>query len=75
MLLVSFAPPLAIFAAQTDRYRWEAPEKLAVREELGSHFDGSPGCFVLYDREADAWTVCGLERASVRVSPNSTYKI
>ncbi len=75
MLLVSFAPPLAIFAADTDRYRWEAPENLAVREELGSHFDGSPGCFVLYDREADAWTVCGLERASVRVSPNSTYKI
>lgn len=74
-LLVGLAPVLSTCAAGTDRYQWQtAPENITITD-LSSYFGEYEGCFVLYDLENDTWRVHDLERALVRTSPNSTYKI
>src|SRR5699024_6817813 len=42
---------------------------------LSTYFQGYEGCFVLYDMEADDWTIYNESLARSRVSPDSTYKI
>lgn len=44
-------------------------------EDLSSYFEGYDGCFVLFDMRADSWQIYNEPRASLRVSPDSTYKI
>jgi bla regulator protein BlaR1 len=44
-------------------------------EDLNSYFDGYQGCFVLYNTEADQYTIYNKDRCMMRYSPDSTYKI
>lgn len=44
-------------------------------EDLSDFFADYEGCFVLYDSNADTWTIYDETLATKRFSPNSTYKI
>lgn len=74
-LLMGFAPILSTYAADSNRYQWSTSFENISYTDLSSYFDGYEGSFVLYDLESNAWTIYDIERATMRVSPNSTYKI
>ena len=42
---------------------------------ISTYFGEYEGSFVLYDLENDAWSIHDMEHATLRVAPNSTYKI
>ena len=42
---------------------------------ISTYFGKYEGSFVLYDLENDAWSIHDMEHATLRVAPNSTYKI
>lgn len=46
-----------------------------VSADLSAFFEGYDGCFVFYDAKREAWTIYNETLASLRVSPDSTYKI
>lgn len=75
VLLLGAAPILSVDAATGSDYQWETSHKNISLIDLSSHFVGYEGSFVLYDMAQDAWSIYNREHASLRVSPNSTYKI
>ena len=44
-------------------------------EDLNDYFVGYDGSFVLYDMKADEYRIYNKDKSTLRVSPNSTYKI
>ena len=73
-LILSQIPAISALAFYDDgKYRFGADN--VVYEDLSSFFDGFEGCFVLYDPEADLYTIHNKEKSVTRVSPASTYKI
>lgn len=46
-----------------------------VYEDLSSYFEGFEGSFVLYDLEADLFSIYNRDKSVIRVSPASTCKI
>ncbi|WP_026700746.1 BlaR1 family beta-lactam sensor/signal transducer [Salibacterium aidingense] len=46
-----------------------------VYEDLSTYFEGVDGSFVLYDLQADQYSIYNKNKSTLRVSPNSTYKI
>lgn len=43
--------------------------------DFSAYFGGYEGCFVLYDSGKDTWSIHDRENSTLRVAPNSTYKI
>ncbi len=43
--------------------------------DLSAYFSGYRGSFVLYDLKNDTWKIHDLDQATLRTSPDSTYKI
>lgn len=74
-LFLGSAPLLPANAAGHDRCLWDASQKEVSAIDLSSYFQEYEGSFVLYDLGQDAWKVYEMERAALRVSPDSTYKI
>lgn len=75
VLLLGFVPFLSANAAGHGYYRWDTSNKNISSIDLSSYFEEYDGSFVLYDMKADAWSIYNMERAALRVSPDSTYKI
>ncbi len=75
VLLISMAPLLSANAAKDDYYGWDTPHKNINIIDLSSCFQGYEGSFVLYDLAQDTWNIYDMDRAALRVSPDSTYKI
>ncbi len=75
VLLISMAPLLSANAAKDDYYGWDTPHKNINIIDLSSCFQGYEGSFVLYDMAQDTWNIYDIDRAALRVSPDSTYKI
>ena len=75
VLLISMAPLLSANAAKDDYYGWDTPHKNINIIDLSSCFQGYEGSFVLYDMAQDTWNIYDMDRAALRVSPDSTYKI
>lgn len=46
-----------------------------IYEDLSSYFDGFEGSFVLYDLDADLYSIYNRDKSVTRVSPASTCKI
>ena len=42
---------------------------------LSNYFEKYNGCFVLYDSKNNYWKIYNMDNASLRISPDSTYKI
>ncbi len=73
--LFGLAPMLSTYAADQDRYQWNIPSDKVSTIDLSAWFHGYEGSFVLYDLNGDTWNVYDMEQATLRTSPNSTYKI
>lgn len=73
-LLLGAAPFLPTCAPDTGSYRWK-PSGTVSCTDLSPCFGAYEGSFVLYDLKRDAWQIQNPESASLRTSPDSTYKI
>ena len=74
-LTVSLVPTLSMHAADKNRYSWNSSSENVSYSDFSSYFDGYEGSFVLYDLENDSWNIYDLKHATLRVAPDSTYKI
>ncbi|MGL5434978.1 MAG: BlaR1 family beta-lactam sensor/signal transducer [Lachnospiraceae bacterium] len=75
VLLLGLAPFISTYAADNNRYQWESSSDNISYIDLSTYFGEYEGSFVLYNLEDDAWSIHDMENATVRVAPNSTYKI
>ncbi len=75
VLLIGFAPFISTYAADGSHYQWDYSAKNLSYVDLSTHFGEYEGSFVLYDMGNDGWTIYDMEHATLRVAPNSTYKI
>lgn len=75
VLLMGFAPALSTYAKDDDHYQWKTSSENIYTLDLSSYFSDYAGSFVLYDLANDCWSIYNLKRATLRVSPDSTYKI
>ena len=75
VILSGLAPLLSTYAAEQSRYQWNIPSDKVSTIDLSAWFSGYEGSFVLYDLNGDTWNVYDMEQATLRTSPNSTYKI
>ena len=75
VLLMGFAPFISTYAADGSHYQWDSSSENISYVDLSTYFGEYEGSFVLYDLENDAWSIHDMEHATLRVAPNSTYKI
>lgn len=75
VLLLGLAPFVSTYAADENHYHWNVSSKNCSEIDLTNYFGKYEGSFVLYDLQKDAWKIHDIERATLRVAPNSTYKI
>ena len=75
VLLIGLAPFISTYAADGSRYLWNSSSENIFTVDLSVYFGEYEGSFVLYDLGNDAWSIHDMEHASLRVAPNSTYKI
>ena len=75
VLLLGFAPFISTYAADGSHYQWDSSSENVSYVDLSTYFGEYEGSFVLYDLENDAWSIHDMEHATLRVAPNSTYKI
>ena len=75
VLLLGFAPFISTYAADGSHYQWDSSSENISYVDLSTYFGEYEGSFVLYDLEKDAWSIHDMEHATLRVAPNSTYKI
>lgn len=75
VLLLGFAPFISTYAADGSHYQWDSSSENISYVDLSTYFGEYEGSFVLYDLENDAWNIHNMEHATLRVAPNSTYKI
>ena len=75
VLLLGFTPFISTYAADGSQYQWDSSSENISYVDLSTYFGEYEGSFVLYDLENDAWSIHDMEHATLRVAPNSTYKI
>ena len=75
VLLLGLAPILSTYAAEVSHYQWKTSSENISYVDLSSYFGEYEGSFVLYDLENDSWSIHDMDRATLRVAPDSTYKI
>lgn len=75
VLLLGLAPFVSTYVADENHYLWNSSSKNCSKIDLTNYFGDYEGSFVLYDLKKDTWKIHDLEHATLRVSPNSTYKI
>jgi bla regulator protein BlaR1 len=73
-LFVSIQVPL-VSAMSDDQSRYSLHDEKVSYEDLSTYFTGYGGSFVLYDRQTDQYMIYNKDRSTLRVSPDSTYKI
>ncbi len=74
-LTLGFIPFISTYAAEDNHYQWKSSSENISYADFSAYFNGYEGSFVLYDLKKDAWSIYNMEQATLRVSPNSTYKI
>ena len=75
VLLLGFAPFISTYAADENYFQWDSSSENVSYVDLSTYFGEYEGSFVLYDLGNDAWSIHDKEHATLRVAPNSTYKI
>ncbi|MBO5209379.1 MAG: BlaR1 family beta-lactam sensor/signal transducer [Lachnospiraceae bacterium] len=75
VLLLGFAPFISTYAANESYYQWDSASKNISYVDLSTYFGEYEGSFVLYDLKNDLWSIHDMEHATLRVAPDSTYKI
>lgn len=75
ILLLGFAPILSTSATEVSHYQWKSSSENISNIDLSAYFGEYEGSFILYDLKNDKWNIHDMDRATLRVAPNSTYKI
>ncbi|MDD2980859.1 MAG: BlaR1 family beta-lactam sensor/signal transducer [Hespellia sp.] len=75
LMFLTSAPLLSTYAANQEYYNFQSVEKNVSYLDLSSYFGEYNGSFVLYDTAGDRWEIYNKDAATLRVSPDSTYKI
>lgn len=75
ILLLGLTPFVSTYAADENHYHGNTSSKNCSEIDFTHYFGKYEGSFVLYDLKKDTWKIHDMERATLRVSPNSTYKI
>ncbi|MBS4189880.1 BlaR1 family beta-lactam sensor/signal transducer [Bacillus sp. FJAT-49705] len=73
VFVASQVPFISAMATNNDRYDFN--NERTLYEDLSDYFVGYDGSFVLYDMEAGQYSIYNKDKSTLRVSPNSTYKI
>ncbi|MGL6200542.1 MAG: BlaR1 family beta-lactam sensor/signal transducer [Lachnospiraceae bacterium] len=74
LLVFSQMTAISALASNNDSAYQFASDNI-VYEDLSASFDGYEGSFVLYDLEADQYSIHNKAKSTTRISPASTYKI
>lgn len=75
VMLLALTPMLSTYAGEQNHYQWNiSPEKVSL-VDLSAYFGEYQGSFVLYDSKCDTWIIYDMDYATLRTSPDSTYKI
>ena len=69
------APILSTYAAEQNHYKWNISSENISISDLSTYFNGYEGSFVLFDQKNNSWNIYDMDHATLRTSPNSTYKI
>lgn len=75
LLLLGISPALSIYAVRKEHYYFEEANKTISYIDLSAYFKEYNGSFVLYNSENHTWNIYNKDYATMRVAPNSTYKI
>lgn len=75
ILLLGLTPFVSTYAADENHYHWNTSSKNYSEIDFRNYFGKYEGSFVLYDLKKDTWKIHDMERATLRIAPNSTYKI
>ena len=75
VLLLGLAPILSTYAAEVSHYQWKTSSENISYVDFSSYFGEYEGSFVLYDLENDSWSIHNMDHATLRVAPDSTFKI
>ena len=75
VLLLGLAPILSTYAAEVSHYQWKTSSENISYVDFSSYFGEYEGSFVLYDLGNDSWSIHNMDHATLRVAPDSTFKI
>ena len=75
ILLFGLTPFVSTYATDEKQYQWNTTSKNCSEIDLVIISEKYEGSFVLYDLKRDVWKIHNIDRAVLRVAPNSTYKI
>ena len=75
VLILGLTPFISTYAADESRYQWKSSLENISYVDFSKYFGKYEGSFVLYDLENDIWSIHDVEHATLRVAPDSTYKI
>ena len=75
VLILGLTPFISTYAADESRYQWKSSSENISYVDFSKYFGKYEGSFVLYDQENDIWSIHDIEHATLRVAPDSTYKI
>ncbi len=74
LFVITQIPFASVMANDNNRYTSFKPEQ-TNEEDLSSYFQNYEGSFVLYDMQKDAYHIYNEDQSTLRISPDSTYKI
>ena len=75
VLIMGLTPFISTYAADESHYQWKSSSENISYVDFSKYFGKYEGSFVLYDLENDIWSIHDIEHATLRVAPDSTYKI
>lgn len=75
VLIMGLAPFISTYAADESRYQWKSSSENISYVDFSKYFGKYEGSFVLYDLRNDVWSIHDIKHATLRVAPDSTYKI
>lgn len=73
VVVASQLPIISVLAYDDNHYDFKGDR--IVYEDLSKYFGEYEGSFVLYNLQADQYSIYNENKSKLRVSPNSTYKI
>lgn len=75
LFLFGLAPVLSTYAAAENYYQWNTKNETISYTDYSTYFDNYNGSFILYEEKNNTWKIYNKKYATLRVSPDSTYKI
>ena len=75
VLIMGLTPFISTYAADESRYQWESSSENISYVDFSKYFGKYEGSFVLYDLRNDVWSIHDIKHATLRVAPDSSYKI